>query len=67
MNETATQSKMKEVVDPPSWHEYDFIGESLQESFRAADDSHLGYGSIRKVSPLPYEYAEVSKPKKVWC
>jgi hypothetical protein len=56
---------MKDVVDPPSWHEYDFIGENLQESFRAADDSHLGYGSIRKVSPQPSEYAEVSKPKKV--
>jgi len=65
VNDSAFQTKIQEVADPPSWNEYDFIGTDLQQTFRPADDSHLGYGTIRKVSPQPAEYAEVTKPKQV--
>ncbi|XP_059488489.1 docking protein 3 [Neocloeon triangulifer] len=61
--------KKVEAPEPLSWNEYDVIGVDSQERFRVADDSHQGYGSIRKVSPQPQVansvYAEVVKPKKV--
>jgi len=62
----------------PSWNDYDVIDEKMQ-ACRMADDSHHGYGMIRKKStpnvqndlgPLhkvynDQEYAVVQKPKKV--
>ncbi|CAB3375553.1 Hypothetical predicted protein [Cloeon dipterum] len=56
----------KPPLEPMSWNEYDVVGIDAQERFRVADDTHQGYGSIRKVSPQPEDsvYAEVVKPKK---
>jgi hypothetical protein len=62
----------------PSWNEYDVIDEKMQ-ACRMADDSHHGYGMIRKKSapnvqndlgPIhkvynEQEYAVVQKPKRV--
>ncbi|PSN38341.1 hypothetical protein C0J52_12689 [Blattella germanica] len=62
----------------PSFNEYDVIDENMQ-ACRLADDSHHGYGMIRKKSPPnaqndlgpthklynEQEYAVVQKPKKV--
>ncbi|XP_066994957.2 docking protein 3 [Anabrus simplex] len=61
----------------PAWNEYDMITENIQ-SCRLADDSHYGYGMIRKKSgPIEneggpkhkvyneLEYAVIQKPKKV--
>lgn len=62
----------------PSWNDYDEVEVNMQ-AVRLADDSHLGYGVIRK-APLPPKpigqkvphkvyndatYAIVSKPKRV--
>jgi hypothetical protein len=56
--------------DDMSWNEYDVIEE---QEFRSANDSHLGYGMIRK-NPAPQppkqeeqegqEYSVVMKPKR---
>lgn len=66
-------------VDPhPSWNDYDVIDEKMQ-ACRMADDSHHGYGIIRKKSTPnaqndlgpkhkvynEQEYAVVQKPKRV--
>lgn len=62
----------------PSWNEYDVIDEKMQ-ACRMADDSHHGYGMIRKKSTPnaqndlgpnhkvynEQEYAVVQKPKRV--
>jgi len=62
----------------PSWNEYDVIDDKMQ-ACRMADDSHHGYGMIRKISTPnaqndlgpnhkvynEQEYAVVQKPKRV--
>ncbi|KAJ9578838.1 hypothetical protein L9F63_004942 [Diploptera punctata] len=62
----------------PSFNEYDVVGEKM-EACRLADDSHHGYGMIRKISTPnaqndlrpnhklynEQEYAVVQKPKKI--
>lgn len=57
---------------PPPYNDYDEVGEVL-EGVRLADDSHLGYGLIRKNTKEPVDhklfnnepYAVISKPKRV--
>ncbi|GLV31611.1 Downstream of kinase [Carabus blaptoides fortunei] len=63
----------------PSWNDYDEVETNMQ-AVRLADDSHLGYGVIRKSTPQKQTldqgkvshqvyndtaYAVVSKPKRV--
>lgn len=74
-----TASPVHSNPAPPSWNDYDEVEINMQ-AVRLADDSHLGYGVIRKAQMLQQQkqeekvphrmynedtYAIVSKPKRV--
>lgn len=74
-----TASPVHSLPAPPSWNDYDEVEINMQ-AVRLADDSHLGYGVIRKAQmqqqekqeeKIPHRmynedtYAIVSKPKRV--
>lgn len=57
-------------VSPPSFNPYDEVSTDL-EGIRLADDSHLGYATVRKVKEPEHQYHNedaytiISKPKRV--
>lgn len=60
-------------ISPPSYNEYDEVQPPPMEEIRLADDSHNGYGCVRKLSRDHVDhhfhnnepYAVISKPKRV--